>query len=242
MKRLLMICAMIFLTLVLTGERASAASVARWSFDEGSGSTAYDSVGVNHGTVYGATWTSGFIGGALSFDGVDDYVRIPDSDTLDITGDLTVAAWVKTTLSGRPTKIFSNLCEVSPHDGYALEETYNGKVRFYCQEAELISNTTVNNGAWRHIAATLSGTMATIYIDGFLDVSGTVNVPNANNVDQAIGASYSPYYFFDGVIDDVRIYNHALSVSEIRALIPEPATIFLLGLGALGLLRNRRFR
>lgn len=66
-----------------------------WHFDEGSGSIAHDSSGNgNNGTIYDATWTSGISGSALSFDGIDDYVEIPDSDSLDITGAITVEAWM----------------------------------------------------------------------------------------------------------------------------------------------------
>ena len=73
-------------------------------------------------------------------------------------------------------------------------------------------------GGWRHVCVTLSGTTAYIYIDGLLDNSGPVGVPTANDVDQTIGASYTPWYFFDGVIDDVFIYDRALSESEVEEL------------------------
>jgi len=190
--------------------------VGYWKFDEGSGPTASDSSGYNnYGTVYGATWTDGKVGKALSFDGINDYVRIPDSDSLDITEDLTIAAWVKTSQTGRPSDIFCNLRQVSPHDGYALEITSTGNVRFYSQEKDLVSKGKINTGTWKYVVVVLSGTTATIYIDGAFDNSGTVNVPNANDLDQTIAASYTPYYFFNGVIDEVRVYNRALSQSEI---------------------------
>jgi hypothetical protein len=68
------------LGLVLTSVASAAEPnlVGWWTFDEGSGTTAYDSAGSNDGTIYGAQWTSGQIGGALSFDGVDDYVDLSD--------------------------------------------------------------------------------------------------------------------------------------------------------------------
>jgi len=70
--------------------------VAHWKFDEGSGAIAYDSVGGNVGTIYGdAEWTTGQIDGALSFDGVDDYVEIADSSSLDCTGGITIVMWIK---------------------------------------------------------------------------------------------------------------------------------------------------
>ena len=69
--------------------------IAYWEFDEGGGTIAYDSAGDNNGTIYGAVWTTGQIDGALSFDGVDDYVDVSDSASLDITAEITIGAWVK---------------------------------------------------------------------------------------------------------------------------------------------------
>jgi beta-lactamase regulating signal transducer with metallopeptidase domain len=69
--------------------------VGHWSFDEGSGSIAYDSAGTNHGTlVNGPVWTTGPIGGALEFDGGDDYIEVPYDDSLAITDEITIGTWV----------------------------------------------------------------------------------------------------------------------------------------------------
>jgi len=59
--------------------------ISHWKFDEGEGDIAYDSVGSNHGTIYGATWTTGQINGALDFDGVDDYVNLENSSSIKST-------------------------------------------------------------------------------------------------------------------------------------------------------------
>jgi hypothetical protein len=225
---------LILLTLVLglTVDTTNAALVAHWKFDEGSGATANDSVGGNHATLNGATWTTGQIGGALRFDGVNDYLRIPDSDSLDITGDLTIRALIKTSQTNPDgSVIFSNLRQISPNDGYSLDMTPSGNIRFFSQGKVLFSIGKINTGTWKNIVVALSGNTATIYIDGLLDNSGTVNVPKSNDVDQTIGASYTPYYFFNGIIDDVQIYNHA---------IPESATLLLLALGSLAVLRRHR--
>jgi hypothetical protein len=71
--------------------------VAEWHFDEGEGSVLKDSSGNgNDGVIYGAIWVDGKYGGALSFDGVDDYVEVPDAPQLSGGGkDLTIEAWIK---------------------------------------------------------------------------------------------------------------------------------------------------
>ena len=69
--------------------------IAHWTFDEGQGDTVYDAADGHDGTVHGATWTTGVIGGALSFDGSNDYVSIPDDDSLEGMSELTITMWVK---------------------------------------------------------------------------------------------------------------------------------------------------
>ncbi|MHC4462230.1 MAG: hypothetical protein ACYS30_12495, partial [Planctomycetota bacterium] len=70
--------------------------IAHWAFEEGRGSKVYDWAGNNHGTIHGAKWTTGRVGGALSFDGVDDYVDFGNAPLFDITGPITLTAWLKT--------------------------------------------------------------------------------------------------------------------------------------------------
>ena len=67
-----------------------------WTFSEGTGTTAYDISGLdNHGTIFGAEWTTGVNTTGLSFDGIDDYLRVYDSSSLDVTEDITIEAWIK---------------------------------------------------------------------------------------------------------------------------------------------------
>lgn len=69
-----------------------------WHFDEGSGTTVMDSSGNgNNGSIYGANWTTGKIGSAIYFNGTNDYVEIPDDSSLDITGNITIIAWINET-------------------------------------------------------------------------------------------------------------------------------------------------
>ena len=193
----------------------------------------------NNGVVYGATPTADRFGNAnsaYSFDGTDDYVRIAESDSLNITGDLTISAWIRTGTGGQI--VLSNMMETTPHSGYSLRLTSDGDLYFMSGDETLMGQTNVTTNSWTHVAVTLSGTTATSYVDGVFDASGTVGIPMGSYLDTTIGASSDPYYFWDGSIDDVRVYNRALSASEIGELhsIPEPSTLLLLGIGAVSLL------
>lgn len=190
----------------------------------------------NHGQVFGAALIPdrfGHANSAYGFDGVDDYLQTLDSASLNITGDLTISAWIRTDSAENTPIIFSNMLEVSPHDGYSLRLTSEGTVFFMSGDLPLIGQSSVITGEWQHVAVVQTGTTASLYIDGALDISGIVGVPTTSAVDQTIGASYSPHYFWDGALDDVRVYNRALSLTEIQQLhaVPEPSSAALVTIG-----------
>jgi hypothetical protein len=207
------------------------------------GSAADGSGSGNDGSVLGASLIQDRFGKANSaygFDGTDDYVRIADSQSLNLTGDLTISAWIRTTTLY--SIIFSNMLETSPHSGYSLRLTSSGALDFSSGDKILIGQTSVNTGTWKHVAVTLSGTTATSYINGALDISGTVGIPTSSSVDQTIGASYTPFYFWNGSLDDIRVYNRALSAPEVQQLFaaPEPSDFVLLSTGGVLLLGYAR--
>jgi len=196
--------------------------VAYWSFDEGSGNIAYDASGNgNHGTIYGAKWTQGKIGGALSFDGVDDYVRVPDSDSLDITNAITIEAWVN--CGSSPAGNLRSI--VRKESTYALrfysDGTLEGLVwiggRYKSSGIVPASIAWVPN-RWVHWTFTYDGSSMKIYKNGILVMGPTAQTGAIDKTtnDLGIGGTGTGAYPFIGLIDEVRIYNRALSPEEIR--------------------------
>ncbi|MHC4571635.1 MAG: LamG-like jellyroll fold domain-containing protein, partial [Planctomycetota bacterium] len=204
--------------------------VSWWKLDEGTGSTAYDSAGGNHGTIYGAQWSAGQIGGALSFDGADDYIDCGNDNSLAITDNLTIAAWVKRESTAGSSKEVI----VSKYDGgqysYRLFFLGGGRVRWYLSSdggtssREYVNSTLqITDTNWHFIAATFESGILKIYIDG-ADRSGT----KKGNI-SSIFASTEPLFigqensggYFNGLIDEVKIFDRALSSEEILQLYEE---------------------
>jgi len=197
--------------------------VAYWSFDEGSGNIVYDASGNNnHGSlINGPKWTQGKIGGALQFDGVNDYVEVPDSESLDITKAITVGAWV---YPRARQSVYDRDGIVIKGGAYYLTITPSGKVavHFYglTSPGYHDSNQIVPLNQWSHIATTYDSATGKIriYINGSLDreitTSGAIN---PSTYVMGIGSEWNGRSrFFNGLIDEVRIYNRALSPEEIR--------------------------
>ena len=212
--------------------------VSHWKFDEGSGNIAYDSTGINDGSIYGATWTTGKIDGALSFDDVDDYVVIADDPSLRFTqyDSFSVSFWAKPSNGGY---VFSKL-NAYPQSGifgYALRwlsDTY--KFQFMTQESGVdnvfvdTTNNSVHAGIWYFGTAVYDNKNMKVYLNAELKGTNffgldTGNTSPDNNF--AIGVRLLPSILeqhFGGIIDDVIIFDRALSDQEIRE-------IYIMGMG-----------
>ncbi|MCJ7491913.1 MAG: LamG domain-containing protein [Dehalococcoidia bacterium] len=206
--------------------------VAHWKLDEGSGTAAADSSGNgNAGALYGPTWVAGRDGSALHFDGTDDYVEVPDDDTLDLTTGAAVAAGVRVDgTTGYVQELVSKwfACPGEWKSAWAFEMESNGVTAGWGTTIGtgfdmLLSNSTVPLGTWFHYAATFDGSVKKVYIDGQETASravpGTLGT-NSNPLQLGRNAYDTCYpeqrYWFKGTVDDVRIYNRALTAQEIR--------------------------
>ena len=191
-----------------------------WHFDEGVGSLAYDVSGYdNHGAICGgAIWTDGKFGKALDFDGIDNYVDVPDSPSLDITGKITLEAWIYPRSMTQLQVIVAKYNHSSLNSSYYLglggygymnkilfALSYNGNNFYY-----MLSNTNITENTWTHVAAASNATHMALYINGIKDNVRTYppGVIYAGTANLRISC-YLPEQgfprFFDGIIDEVRV-------------------------------------
>lgn len=198
--------------------------VAAFSFDEGSGSAASDASGNgNHATLSGATWTAaGRFGGALQFNGTSSMVTVPDSASLDLTTGMTLEAWVYPTVQPSGwrtviTKETSGGVVYYLHAGSSSSNRPATGVLVAGGERILYGGSRLPANTWTHLAATYDGSVQRLYINGVQVASRNQTGPIAvSNGAVRIGGNAVWGEFFQGRIDEVRIYNRALSAAEIQ--------------------------
>jgi len=196
-----------------------------WHFDEGSGTTAYDNSGNgNNGTLYNSpAWVDGKFGKALSFDGSNDYLQTPIiSNTLT---DFTMEAWVKASSVPDDRRIVMGSgwnyndwyigINLSSNTGAPAKKWLfwvagNSQIAYLAAPDEIVA------GAWYYLVATYEGTTGKFYINGNYIGSFTFTRKTDTNPFQ-IGRSYNGEYF-NGLVDEVRVYNRALTSEEVSDL------------------------
>ena len=221
------------LFVVLIGMFAASMSyagvVAYWPLD-GAGDEALDMSGNgNNGAITGATRVDGRFAGALEFDGVDDIVIVPDSDTLDVSAELTLSFWV----------IFNDLPEgawqnVARKEGaYVVEITGDNKIQMNIwaggnwATGQAYGGPTLEPGVWYFMAGVkLPGAGLEAYLDGELIAEGDKE-GDADITTSAlhIGAGGPAWMTVDGIIDEITLWDEALSQAEIAAEMEGPASV-----------------
>jgi hypothetical protein len=220
-KSIFLVC--LVLGLVLTSA-VQADLVGWWRLDEGSGTTAYDSSGNgNDGTILGnPKWVAGKVGGAIDFDGDGDYINCGNDPIFDITDEITLTVWVNSNDNGNS----EHNCWLGKGDNaYAIKHQSGNYLEFFIYDGDWHSTNystdiTSLNGDWHHMAGTYDGSELKFYLDGELAAnlvySSTIGTA-AHNV--TIGEnSQATGRYFDGMLDDPRIYNKALSQDDIKSI------------------------
>ena len=232
----LVVISFIAISLIFTGmssvrvDRKSIVGV--WLFDEGKGEVATDSSeNGNSGELRNGTkWVSGKFGKAIELDGVDDYVDAPDSPSLSVGGgSITIQFWTKLNGPSRdewvrknPTNDWQPCYDVETPDG-------GTKIRWLYGTGSEIDFQSVNSldlEVWQHVAVTYDASTdeARIYLDGKLDNS-TISAVATFDTDEKlqIGRHYresdgATGGYVDGLIDEVGIFNVALTEADIQAI------------------------
>jgi len=189
--------------------------------NEGQGSTIHDSSGYgNHGTIYGATWTKGSYGYALSFDGVDDYVDCGSDSSLDISGDITIALW-----------LYLNQIPSEAAYGFVGHEDYKNWL-LYCWEDDIYFRyiNTDDNEQFPRVVESLSiglqhitciwtdnDTTARFYVNGNYEgkFTGTGSIKSTDFSRILIGAVNPTTRLMNGTIAEALIYDRAWTADEV---------------------------
>jgi len=190
---------------------------------EPKGDTAYDKSGYeNHGTIYGATRVRALGRYGLSFDGINDYVEVPDSMSLDIVERITIEFMINPILDGTITAnhLIGKRTAGVWTDNYTCFFRGNGEVSFAIFGVGSVKTAVgvLKSGVWNHLVFLYDGFEMKIYVNtnimAFTSATGAIT-PNDQPI--IIGTREDFVYYIEGMISFVRIYNRALSEREIRA-------------------------
>ena len=200
-----------------------------------------DSAGTNHGTLYGnPTYGTGVFGQAINLDGDGDYINCGKATSFDLVKQITVTAWIKVSMFDKQYQTIISKGDNSWRLGRAGS---TNNIEFACNGTAItrwtgwgevpwsvLGTNSVYDGKWHHIAGVFDGTGLFFYIDGVLEAAKSAgNSIDVSNYDMCIGTNAQvPGREWNGLIDDVRIYNYALSQTEIVSLVGKSEIILAL--------------
>lgn len=201
-----------------------------WKFDENYGSATADSAGSNTASLINTpNWVGAKIGnGALSFNGSSSHVTVPASSALEMAGSsVTVAVWIKNSVPFSGERMLIEHATWPNGNAYHLVMTSSGSVAFNFPNLQNVDGAvgasfTLSDGNWHHVVGVLNdaGNVAELYIDGTLQASKATSqsIGSGGPSQTFIAARSGTSIFFPGSMDDVRIYNRALSAADVTAL------------------------
>jgi len=208
-----------------------AEAVGVWSFETiETGNKVIDSSGYrNDGILNGANLVLGLeqLGNALNFNGVSEYVNIAHNSSLDLTADLTIEAWINPKLGGGSDGIISKGTGDNDDDyTYYLSVRNTGQIDFSGGNAAgngrawdltTTPDDALTANTWQHVVASVGGNKAKVYVNGKLIITVGVSGTRQSNTNNAmIGRGLTTGQYWDGQLDEVRIYAQALTIGQIQ--------------------------
>lgn len=205
--------------------------VAAYSFNAGSGTAVADSSGLNNnGTLFSATWTTiGKYGNALSFNGTNAWVTIPDANSLDLSTGMTLEAWVYPTgtLTGWRSLLIKEAPPESAYELYANTDINKVGGYVYINHAYggAFSTSKLSVNTWTHLATTYNGATLKLYVNGIqVGSKPQTGAMSASSGPLRIAGSSMWGEYFKGRIDEVRVYARSLTAQEIQTDMNTPVT------------------
>jgi hypothetical protein len=208
--------------------------VAHWTFDEGSGAVARDVTGNGHdATLKNTEWVPSPRGQALRFDSKDDQAQYGNIESMMLAGDLTLAAWVKTDASMAPSThrlIFGDSGYAVQRNGNLAVDSYN-RLSFEWGDgkssAAVLAPGALMNGAWKHVVAVANSAavQVALYVDGAVVAEMPMPLPICKTAAKERTTGWFYNGFFQGDLDDIRLYSRALSPAEVQGLFRSQADV-----------------
>jgi glucose/arabinose dehydrogenase/predicted phage tail protein len=199
--------------------------VGAWAFGEGTGTTTADASGnANTGTITAAAWTQGRYGNGLSFNGINSMVQVAASASLNLTSGMTLSAWVQPTASQSSWRTIVQ----KQSDAYFLHAsseaplrpagggTMGGDVNY------VIGPTAIPVNTWTHVALTYDGATLRLYVNGTQVATRAAGGSIQTTTNPLWIGSNTYGERFQGLIDEVRVYNRALTPTEIQTDMATP--------------------
>jgi hypothetical protein len=188
-------------------------------------SVAYDRSGMgNNGSIVNMSNSSspvaGASGQALNFDSINDHILVPNSTSLNITGPITMSAWIKPNSFGQNN--FGRIVHKDGVNGYIFSlnnSSITNGLLFYSGGVNASTSNVITLNRWQHVASVFNGSTVTLYVNGIAVSTQAQPALTASTASLGIGIRPADSLRgFDGIIDEVRIYNRALSDSEMKQL------------------------
>jgi len=202
--------------------------VGYWNFQEGAGINVYDKTGYDNDGTWAGTgshWANGKIGEGGNFNGSNDYVNVGNPAELQLGNTGTLSLWLKFSSNNAPNGVISKNEGVGDTNGYMIwvgsESPGNVIIGEICNGSSnnrIQNSVSLNDNNWHHIVFAWDGSFLYLYIDGVSAATPVAQTltPVSNVYDLHIGKISSSVYYYGGKIDEVRIYNRALSADEVQ--------------------------